>query len=157
MRHSEYCREAPLTWQGVCDLAQKVPWFDRNPTKWADFYCAMAMKKDSLARLVYNVSDEPVIAAVVSTMWPGVGTVENMVDPLAIIESRGGISREIKSWLRDAMSGLKLHRLQGTMAEELWEIGLPWAEYLGFRQEGTLRAYGSGRENYKMIALVLED
>ena len=98
--------------------------------------------------------DQVVLCAGIMLMWPGVGTAWAVVSPL--------IERYRVSGSAAAMYGLKylidkyqFHRVQAPVYEK-FDRGIRWVEFLGFKREGPLEAFGRNRENYIMYAWIKE-
>jgi len=101
------------------------------------------------------VEDRVILCAGIMLMWPGVGTAWAVVSPLIEVYPVAG-SAAVMYGLRYLIDRHQLHRVQAPIYEK-FERGIQWAEFLGFKREGLLTAYGRNRENYIMYALVKED
>jgi|GEM_PF-480816 len=100
------------------------------------------------------VEDRVLLCAGIMLMWPGVGTAWAVVSPLIEVYPIAG-SAAVMYGLQYLADKHKLHRIQAPVYEK-FERGIRWVEFLGFKREGLLTAYGRNKENYIMYAYVKE-
>lgn len=85
-------------------------------------------------------------------IWEGVASIGAILTP-HLIPNRFGAVKAILRILRNAERDFNLHRIEMYVRAD-YTTGHKWAGTLGFQAEGTLRKYGSDKQDYTMYGRV---
>lgn len=110
----------------------------------------MCTLDESTARsLFYN--DKIIAAGGIVKMWEGVGTAWAV---LGNIENKRKVALLYKKHLYKMMIDNRFHRLQADILVG-FDKGVRFVEFLGFKFEGTMKAYDKDKRDYLRYALVM--
>lgn len=101
-------------------------------------------------------SGEPLGAAGVMILWPGVGEAWILFRHDAAQQHRREAYELVLSFLFRIVADLKLRRVQAHCHAGL-PVAVKYLENIGFRYEGTMRKYGPDGADHLLYAMIMED